>query len=43
VEVDAVLAPRLPAIDQLKRPATQRMKGMGYPEGLRLTVRWRCN
>ena len=43
VEVDAVLAPRLTAIDQLKRPATQRMKGMGYLEGLRLTVRWRCN
>jgi hypothetical protein len=43
VEVDAVLAPRLPAIDQLKGPATQRMKGMGYSEGLYLTARMRCN
>ena len=43
VEVDAVLAPRLAAIDQLKRQASERMEGMGNAEGLCLTARWRCN
>ena len=43
VEVDAVLAPRLAAIDQLKRPASERMEGMGNTKRLWLTARWRCN
>jgi hypothetical protein len=43
VEVDAVLAPRLTAIDELKRPAMQWMEGMGDAKGLCLTARWRCN
>ena len=43
VEVDAVLTPRLSAIDQLERPTMQRMEGMRDVEGLCLTARWRCN
>lgn len=43
VEVDAVLAPRLTAIEQLKRPPTQRVEGMSDPKGLCLTTRGRCN
>ena len=43
VEVDAVLAPRLPAIDQTKRPPLQRMEGMGDPKGLGGIARKRCN
>lgn len=43
VEVDAILTPRLPALDQSKRTPTQRMEGMGDAKGLRLTTRWRCN
>ena len=34
VEVDAVLAPRLPAIDQTKRPPLQRMERMRDAKGL---------
>lgn len=34
VEVDTVLAPRLPAIDQLKRTPMQRMEGMRDAKGL---------
>lgn len=43
VEVDAILAPRLAAIDQLKRPTSERMEGMGNTKRLWLTARWRCN
>ena len=39
VEVDAILAPRLPAIDQSKCPPRQRMEGMGDAKGLCLTAR----
>ena len=43
VEVDAVLAPRLPAINQSKRTSLQRMEGMRDPKGLcRIARRW-CN
>jgi hypothetical protein len=38
VEVDAILAPRLPAIDQSKRPPTQRMEGMSDAKGLCFTA-----
>jgi hypothetical protein len=43
VKVDAVLAPRLTAIDDLERPATQRMEWVGNTKGLCLTVRGWCN
>ena len=43
VEVDAVLAPRLPAIDQTKRAPMQRMEGMRDPKGLSCIARKRCN
>src|SRR3954451_16203850 len=43
VEIDAVFAPCLPTVDQLKCPAALRMEGMGYSEGLCLTARTRCN
>jgi hypothetical protein len=43
VEVDAMLAPRLPAIDQPKRTSMQRMKRMCDSEGLRRITRMRCN
>jgi hypothetical protein len=34
VEVDAVLAPRLPAIDQTKRTSMERVEGMRDAKGL---------
>ena len=43
VKEDAVLAPRLTALDSLKSPATQRMERMGDSKGLRRTARQRCN
>ena len=43
VEVDAILAPRLPTIDHAKRPPMQRMERVGDAKGLRLTDYWRCN
>jgi hypothetical protein len=43
VEEDSVLAPRLPAFDQLEDAASQRMEGMGNPKRLRCTARRRCN
>jgi hypothetical protein len=39
---DAVLAPRLTALDQLEGTATQWMEGMGHAKGLRRTARQRC-
>ena len=43
VEVDAVLAPRLPAIDQTKCTPLQRMERMRDPKGLCRIARRRCN
>ena len=43
VEVDAVLAPRLPAIDQTKRTSMQWMEGVRDPKGLCDIARRRCN
>jgi hypothetical protein len=42
VEEDAVLAPRLPAFDEVKGAAMQWMKGMSNAKGLRRTARRRC-
>ena len=43
VKEDPVLVPRLTALNQLKGPPTQRMKGMGNAKGLRRTARQWCN
>ena len=43
VEVHAVFAPRLPAIDQTKRTPLQRMERMRDPKGLCRIARRRCN
>ena len=40
---DAVLAPRLTALDQLEDAVTQRMEGMRDSKGLGRTARRRCN
>ena len=43
VEVDPVLAPRLPAIDQTKGTSMERMEGMRDPKDLCSIAPRRCN